>query len=75
MVFNKILFFSCSSPLSILSNNILGKKALVNIDNSEKPITWSTKLLQFEKVLHTMKCFSKCSFSSQIYLKAIFYVA
>ena len=36
MVFNKI-FFSCSSPLFILSNNILGKEALVNIDNSKKP--------------------------------------
>ena len=45
MVFNKILFFSCSSPLSILSNNILGKEALVNIDNSKKPTTWSTKQL------------------------------
>ena len=45
MVFNEILFFSCSSPLSILSNNILGKEALVNIDNSNKPTTWSTKQL------------------------------
>ena len=44
MVFNKI-FFPCSSPLFILSNNILGKEALVNIDNSKKPTTWSTKQL------------------------------
>ena len=43
MVFNEILFFSCSSSLSILSNNILGKEALVNIDNSKKPNKWSTK--------------------------------
>ena len=75
MVFNKILFFSCSSPLFILSNNILGKEALVNIDNSKKPTTWSTKQLSFEKVLYTATCFSKCSFSSQIYLRAIFYIA
>ena len=38
MVFNKILFFSCSSPLSILSNNILGKEALVNIDNPKNQL-------------------------------------
>ena len=45
MVFNKILVFSCSNPLSILSNNIVGKEALVNIDNSKKLTAWSTKQL------------------------------
>ena len=61
------------SPIHFI-NTILGKEALANIDNSKKRTTWSTEQLYFEKVLHTMKCFSKCSFSSQIYLKAIFYV-
>ena len=45
MVFNKILFFLCLNPLSILSNNIVGKEALVNTDNSKKLTTWSTKQL------------------------------
>ena len=45
MVFYKMLFFSCLSPQFILSYNILGKEALVNIDNSKKLTTWSTKQL------------------------------
>ena len=53
------------SPTS--SNIILGKKALINIDNSKK-LTTSSKLCNSKKNSHATKYFAKYSFLSSQFI-------
>ena len=68
-----MFFFSCPSPLSTSSNEILykgievykSKEELLNIDNSKKQLNHQLNIAILKK-------FAKYFFASQIYLKVLF---
>ena len=71
---NKIFFFSCPSPLSTSSNEILykgievykSKEELLNIDNSKKQLNHQLNIVILKKIAKYY------FFASQIYLKVLF---